>query len=85
MRSLFAALVLGLASVALSADATESLRAGTTLMPVKVYSLEDDRKMLKAFEGLRVADVSDPRAPREVASAEVWDSALALDVDRRHV
>jgi len=60
MRSLLAALaLLGLASDALSADATESLRAGSTLMPVKVYSLEDDRKVLKAFEGLRVADVSD--------------------------
>ncbi len=59
MRSLFAALALGGASIALSADATESMRAGTTLMPVKVYSLEDDRKVLKAFEGLRVADVSD--------------------------
>jgi regulator of RNase E activity RraA len=59
MRSLFAALALGGASIALSADATESLRGGATLMPVKVYSLEDDRKVLKAFEGLRVADVSD--------------------------
>ena len=60
MRSLLAALaLLGLASNALSADATESLRAGATLMPVKVYSLDDDRKVLKAFEGLRVADVSD--------------------------
>jgi 4-hydroxy-4-methyl-2-oxoglutarate aldolase len=59
MRSLLAALALGVASNALSADATESLRAGSTLMPVKVYSLEDDRKVLKAFEGLRVADVSD--------------------------
>jgi regulator of RNase E activity RraA len=69
MRSLLAAIAmactlalpLSLArpSTVLAADATENLRAGATLMPVKVYSLEDDRKVLKAFEGLRVADVSD--------------------------
>jgi 4-hydroxy-4-methyl-2-oxoglutarate aldolase len=59
MRSVFAVLALGATSIALSADATESLRGGATLMPVKVYSLDDDRKVLKAFEGLRVADVSD--------------------------
>jgi hypothetical protein len=59
MRNLIAALALGVTSTVLAADATENLRAGVTLMPVKVYSLEDDRKVLKAFEGLRVADVSD--------------------------
>ena len=59
MRNLIAALALGVTSTVLAADATENLRAGTTLIPVKVYSLEDDRKVLKAFEGLRVADVSD--------------------------
>jgi 4-hydroxy-4-methyl-2-oxoglutarate aldolase len=42
-----------------AADDTERLRAGATLMTTQVYSLEDDRKVLKAFEGLRVADVSD--------------------------
>ena len=40
-------------------EAADKLRAGATLMPTQVYSLEDDRKVLKAFEGLRVADVSD--------------------------
>jgi 4-hydroxy-4-methyl-2-oxoglutarate aldolase len=42
-----------------AADDTEKLRAGVTLMPTQVYSLEDDRRILRAFEGLRVADVSD--------------------------
>jgi 4-hydroxy-4-methyl-2-oxoglutarate aldolase len=58
----FAILLLGLAGVqpfATGADATENLRGGATLMPVRVYTLEDDRKVLKAFDGLRVADVSD--------------------------
>src|SRR5262245_6839244 len=41
------------------ADATETLRAGATLMKTQVYTPDDDRKVLKAFEGLRVADVSD--------------------------
>ena len=48
-----------LATTALAADDAERLRAGATLMKTQVYSLEDDRKVLKAFEGLRVADVSD--------------------------
>jgi 4-hydroxy-4-methyl-2-oxoglutarate aldolase len=48
------------ASAAATADdAADKLRAGATLMKTQTYSLEDDRKVLKAFEGLRVADVSD--------------------------
>lgn len=37
----------------------ESMRAGRTFLDVKVYSVEDDRRILRAFDGLRVADVSD--------------------------
>jgi 4-hydroxy-4-methyl-2-oxoglutarate aldolase len=48
-----------LTATAQAADDVEKLRAGATLMPTQVYSLEDDRRILKAFEGLRVADVSD--------------------------
>jgi len=48
----------GLAMTAAAADA-DKLRAGATLMPTQVYTLDDDRRVLKAFEGLRVADVSD--------------------------
>ena len=62
MRSIFfATLMLAATGTASSADdaAAEKLRAGTTLMSTQVYSLEDDRKILKAFEGLRVADVTD--------------------------
>jgi 4-hydroxy-4-methyl-2-oxoglutarate aldolase len=57
--------VFGLAAFAVftataqAADDVEKLRAGATLMSTQVYSLEDDRRILKAFEGLRVADVSD--------------------------
>jgi regulator of RNase E activity RraA len=38
---------------------TEELRVGKNFIPTKLYSAEDDRRILKLFEGLRVADVSD--------------------------
>jgi regulator of RNase E activity RraA len=36
-----------------------ALQAGTNFIATRAYSPEDDDKLLKAFEGLRVADVSD--------------------------
>lgn len=45
-------------SAAESAKATE-FRAGKNFIPTRVFSLEEDQKILKAFEGLRVADVTD--------------------------
>ncbi|MGD8500509.1 MAG: RraA family protein [Phycisphaerales bacterium] len=38
---------------------TEELRAGKNFIPTKVYSAKEDEQILKLFEGLRVADVSD--------------------------
>lgn len=38
---------------------TEELRAGRNYITTKVYSAEDDKEILKLFEGLRVADVTD--------------------------
>jgi len=55
----FAALTLLTGLTASGSDDLDKLRAGATLMSTQVYSLEDDRRVLKAFEGLRVADVSD--------------------------
>ena len=37
----------------------EELRAGKNFIPTKVYTAEQDEQVLKLFEGLRVADVSD--------------------------
>jgi regulator of RNase E activity RraA len=37
----------------------DSLRAGTNYIPTKIYSPAEDEKLLKEFEGLRVADVTD--------------------------
>lgn len=39
--------------------ATGASRAGTNFIATGVFSAEDDQKVLKAFEGLRVADVCD--------------------------
>jgi hypothetical protein len=36
-----------------------SLRAGTNFITTRVYSPEEDERILNGFEGLRVADVSD--------------------------
>ncbi len=37
----------------------EELRAGKNFIPTKVYTAQEDEQILKLFEGLRVADVSD--------------------------
>src|SRR5687768_6499559 len=55
MKLLFIALSLLSYSIA----AAEPPRSGTNFIPTQVYSEEDDAKLLKLFEGLRVADVSD--------------------------
>jgi regulator of RNase E activity RraA len=53
------------AAVFLDASAAEiatnenTLRAGTNFIATRVFSAEEDQKVLKAFEGLRVADVCD--------------------------
>jgi 4-hydroxy-4-methyl-2-oxoglutarate aldolase len=59
MRSITCAALALMATLATAADDVEKLRAGSTLMKTRVYPLEEDRKLLAAFEGLRVADVSD--------------------------
>jgi regulator of RNase E activity RraA len=38
---------------------TEELRAGKNFISTKIYSAQDDEQILKLFDGLRVADVSD--------------------------
>lgn len=42
-----------------ASDATEGLRAGRNFIATKVYSEEEDARILQLFEGLRVADVCD--------------------------
>lgn len=45
--------------VSLPALAADDLRAGRNFITTPVYSAEDDQAVLKAFDGLRVADVTD--------------------------
>lgn len=60
LRSCTLASLLSLAvcSLAVAAE-TKNPSGGSTFIPTKSYTLEEDRAILKAFEGLRVADVSD--------------------------
>ncbi len=60
----FSLLVIGACSAPAAAqqDANknvEELRAGKNFIPTKVYTAKEDEQILKLFEGLRVADVSD--------------------------
>ena len=59
--TLFIILLLMAASVLIiaAAGSIEQLRAGKNFIPTKVYTLKQDREILKLFEGLRLADVSD--------------------------
>ena len=43
----------------LAGPAQEDLRAGKNFIPTPVYTAEEDREILRLFEGLRVSDVSD--------------------------
>jgi 4-hydroxy-4-methyl-2-oxoglutarate aldolase len=51
--------VLGQTPPARAADQVAELRGGKGFIATEVYSLEDDKKILALFDGLRVADVSD--------------------------
>jgi regulator of RNase E activity RraA len=42
-----------------SPSSINELRAGKNFIPTKVYKAKDDEQILKLFDGLRVADVSD--------------------------
>jgi len=58
--TLFIILLLIAASVfIIAAAAVEQLRAGKNFIPTTVYTMKQDQDVLKLFEGLRVADVSD--------------------------
>jgi len=54
-----AVVVLRTAPCAAQSAAAASLQSGKTFIETPVYSLEDDRRVLALFEGLRVADVTD--------------------------
>ncbi|MDX2186652.1 MAG: RraA family protein [Opitutaceae bacterium] len=60
MKTSLLACLAAVCPVLFAAPPTEQeLRQGVSYLPTQVYSLEDDTALLKVFEGLRVADVSD--------------------------
>ena len=58
MKPLFFVLAFCFFVSGLAQDA-EALRRGISFIPTEVFSAADDEKLLKEFEGLRVADVAD--------------------------
>lgn len=58
MKANLVTLTLCLAALHIHAQEGPS-RAGTNFIPTQVYTEADDKKILSAFEGLRVADVTD--------------------------
>ena len=62
MKPFIAVLALSFAGASLvikAAEPPQPLRAGTNFIRTQVFSAEEDQQLLKAFEGLRVADVCD--------------------------
>src|SRR4030042_3988308 len=55
--------LVGLMTIGMSPSSREpapqDLRSGKDFLPVSVYAAEEDQVLLKLFDGLRVADVSD--------------------------
>jgi regulator of RNase E activity RraA len=49
----------GIGRAAEPASKEPEYRAGKNFIPTRVFSAEEDQKILKAFDGLRVADVTD--------------------------
>lgn len=56
--------------------AAEIPRSGTNFIPTEVYSEEDDTAVLKAFEGLRVADVTDGMDAVGLQNVGLMDSEI---------
>lgn len=58
------------------AASASDLRLGKGYIPTRAYSAEDDRRLLQAFEGLRVADVSDGMDFVGLADSGLMDPAI---------
>jgi regulator of RNase E activity RraA len=65
--------------------ATKDLRAGKNFIETKIYSAADDAAIIKAFDGLRVADVSDGMDKVGLTNTGLVDPAIhALWKDPEH-
>jgi regulator of RNase E activity RraA len=77
---LFIFCFISLASLALSQEKTQQeLQKGINYIETKVYSVEEDNRILKLYEGLRVADVSDGMDMAGLPGTGLVDPAIHPD------
>jgi 4-hydroxy-4-methyl-2-oxoglutarate aldolase len=76
VRVLIPILVLLAPPASVTADQPAPDRVGRSLMEVSSYTQEDDARVLKLFEGLRVADVSDGMDAVGLADVGLMDPAV---------
>lgn len=80
MIKLFLCIVVGMACNLFSQEIDKAaLEKGVGFIATKVYSGEDDAKVLKLFEGLRVADVSDGMDMVGLPGTGLVDPAIHAD------
>ncbi len=67
-------------------QATQELAKGMSFITTKIYSAEDDARILKLYEGLRVADVSDGMDMVGLPGVGLVDPAIHADwIDRENL
>ena len=72
-----APVVIGQPAAKKSAPNADVLRAGTQFIKTRVFTAEEDAQILKAFEGLRVADVCDGMDAVGLQNIGLMDTAIA--------
>jgi regulator of RNase E activity RraA len=76
MKRMALLILAGLAGVSDALAQSGDYRAGHNFMPTETYSVEQDRELLAAFDGLRVADVSDGMDFVGLANVGLMDPAI---------
>ncbi|MBD3267631.1 RraA family protein, partial [bacterium] len=77
MRQLISIVAFLVLSVSLGvAQEEQDLRVGKNYLDTKVYSAEEDQRILDLFEGLRVADVSDGMDRAGLADVGLMDPSI---------
>jgi 4-hydroxy-4-methyl-2-oxoglutarate aldolase len=71
------AVVLCSSPIASAQKAGPDARAGQNFIPTRVFTLEQDQEILRAFDGLRVADVSDGMDAVGLHNIGLMDTAVA--------
>ncbi len=78
------AFILGVAGTSAQEKSDAELRGGVNYLSTRVFTAEDDARILKLFEGLRVADVSDGMDMAGLPGVGLVDPAIHPDwVDQK--